>query len=98
MIDKDKIIKEAIGEDFESIRYHDDCYITVRECKQIMDKLESKLKKLRVTDVIDSDFFYNELKRCIDDSYERDLDEKDFTLSEYKLIEEIKHVIKNHFL
>jgi hypothetical protein len=51
MIDKDKIIKEAIGEDFESIRYHDDCYITVRECKQIMDKLESKLKKLRVTDV-----------------------------------------------
>ena len=51
MIDKDKIIKEAIGEDFESIRYHDDCYITVRECKQIMDKLESELKKLRVTDV-----------------------------------------------
>jgi hypothetical protein len=50
MIDKDKIIKEAIGEDFESIRYHDDCYITVRECKQIMDKLESELKKLRVTD------------------------------------------------
>jgi hypothetical protein len=51
MINKDKIIKEAIGEDFESIRYHDDCYITVRECKQIMDKLESELKNLRVTDV-----------------------------------------------
>jgi len=59
---------------------------------------ENSKKKLNISDVIDSDFFYNELKRCIDDSYERDLDEKDFTLSEYKLIEEIKHVIKNHFL
>ncbi len=55
-------------------------------------------ENLNISDVIDSDFFYNELKRCIDDSYERDLDEKDFTLNEYKLIEEIKHVIKNHFL
>ena len=49
MVDKDKLIKEAIGEDFEEIRYHDDCYITVRECKKIMELLEQELvKKLTI--------------------------------------------------
>jgi hypothetical protein len=61
-------------------------------------ELNEASENLNISDVIDSDFFYNELKRCIDDSYERDLDEKDFTLNDYKLIEEIKQVIKNHFL
>ena len=61
-------------------------------------ELNEGQENLNISDIIDSDFFYNELKRCIDDSYERDLDEKDFTLNEYKLVEEIKQVIKNHFL
>jgi len=34
----DEIIKKAIGEDFEEIRYHDDCYVSVKECKKIMKK------------------------------------------------------------
>lgn len=66
--------------------------------KRHIQSFNEHQENLNISDVIDSDFFYNELKRCIDDSYERDLDEKDFTLNEYKLIEEIKHVIKNHFL
>jgi hypothetical protein len=70
----------------------------MEENKNLEQNLDKSNEKLHISDVIDSDFFYNELKRCIDDSYERDLDEKDFTLNEYKLIEEIKHVIKNHFL
>jgi hypothetical protein len=60
------------------------------------NSVESNVK-LHISD-IDSDFFYKALKKCIDDSYEKDVDEKDFTLNEYKLIEEIKQVIKNHFL
>jgi hypothetical protein len=41
----DDIIKKTVGEDFEEVRYHDDCYITVRECKQIMKALEDQLKE-----------------------------------------------------
>jgi len=40
----DDIIKKAIGEDFEEIRYHDDCYVSVKECKQIMKTLEESLE------------------------------------------------------
>jgi len=41
----DDIIKKAIGEDFEEIRYHDDCYVSVKECKQIMKALEESIRE-----------------------------------------------------
>jgi hypothetical protein len=69
----------------------------MKDFKHIKRFNESE-ENLNISDFIDSDFFYNELKRCIDDSYERDIDEQEFTLNEYKLIEEIKQIIKNHFL
>jgi hypothetical protein len=69
----------------------------MKDFKHIKKFNESE-ENLNISDFIDSDFFYNELKRCIDDSYERDIDEQEFTLNEYKLIEEIKQIIKNHFL
>ncbi len=71
-----------------------------KEMREQMNKFKNLLKessneKLNQSDIIDSDFFYNELKRCIDDSYERDFGEEEYRLNEYKLIESIKEVIKN---
>ena len=49
MINQDELIQETI--DFEG-RYHEEMYITIAECKQIMAALEQRLvKNLPIPDV-----------------------------------------------
>lgn len=74
-----------------------------KEMRQYIDNFRQPLtensnKKLNISDVIESDFFYKELERCINDNYTKEFDGDEWKLDEYRVIEDIKQVIKNHLL
>ncbi len=70
-----------------------------KEINKFKDFLNENLEeKLNISDVIESDFFYKELKRCINDNYTKEFDGEEWKLDEYRAIEDIKQVIKNHLL